>query len=349
MRSSVRTAAWLATAAAVALVLSTPSGSAPRVSADRIWFAQGPGTLDFQRLFEHPEEWARARDVITVFKFYQQHTEARRPEIVGPNHYDALVRVNAFRTLKELKINTALEIGSVKEFYCTPDRSGMDASIRATLDAVKAIEDAGGALKYIAMDDPWASGRASVCGGPALEPTADRVATYMSAVHSAHPAIRIGLIEAYPISSAQTIETIIGLLRARGTPPAFLHMDVDWHALGAGAFARDMPRLQAFAMSQNITFGIIMWGYNGDADALFAADAGAMANLIADAFKTWDAMPEHLIFQSWAVSSTGLLITPSNLPEDRPYTHTNLAFQLFRRLRGATGGPVGRAIPRSGG
>jgi hypothetical protein len=60
-------------------------------------------------------------------------------------------------------------------------------------------------------------------------------------------------------------------------------------------------------------------------------------------------MPEHLIFQSWAVSSTGLLITPSNLPEDRPYTHTNLAFQLFRRLRGATGGPVGRAIPRSGG
>ena len=109
MRSSVRTAAWLATAAAVALVLSTPAGSAPPpVSADRIWFAPGPGTLDFQRLFEHPEEWARARDVITVFKFYQQHTEARRPEIVGPNYYDALARVNAFRKLKELKINTAL-------------------------------------------------------------------------------------------------------------------------------------------------------------------------------------------------------------------------------------------------
>ncbi len=212
----MRTGALRAAAVALALLVSTPAGSAPPVP-DRIWFAPGPGTLDFQRLFEHPEEWARARDVIRVFKFYQQHTEARRPEIVGPNYYDALVRVNAFRKLSELRINTALEIGSVKEFWCTPDRSGMDASIRATLDAVQAIQDAGGTLKYIAMDEPWVSGRARVCDGPALEPTADRVATYMSAVQSAHPAIRIGLIEAYPFSSAAAIETMIGLLRARGT------------------------------------------------------------------------------------------------------------------------------------
>ena len=345
MRSFVRTGVLLATAVALALLVSTPAGSAPPVP-DRIWFAPGPGTLDFQRLFEHPEEWARARDVIRVFKFYQQHTEARRPEIVGPNYYDALVRVNAFRKLRELRINTALEIGSVKEFWCTPDRSGMDASIRATLDAVKAIQDAGGTLKYIAMDEPWVSGRARVCDGPALEPTADRVATYMSAVQSAHPAIRIGLIEAYPFSSAAAIETMVGLLRARGTPPAFLHMDVDWHALAASAFARDMTRLQAFAKSQNITFGIIIVGYNGEADALYAVDAGGISHLIADAFKTWDAMPEHLIFQSWVVTSTGLFITPSNLPEDRLHSHTNLLFQLFRRLRGATGGPVGRAVPR---
>jgi hypothetical protein len=345
-RCPIRMAAWLGPAVALALLVTAPEGSAPSVSADRIWFAPGPGTLDFQRLFEHPEEWSRARDVITVFKFYQQHTEARRPDIVGPNHYDALVRVNAFRTLRELRINTALEIGSVKDFWCTPDRSGMDASIQATLDAVKAIEDAGGTLKYIAMDEPWVSGRARVCDGPALEPTADRVATYMSAVQKAHPEIHIGLIEAYPFSSAAAIETMIGLLRARGTPPAFLHMDVDWHALGAGIFARDMSRLQAFARSQNITFGIIIVGYNGDADALYAVDAGGISHLIADAFKTWDAMPEHLIFQSWVVSSTGLLITPSNLPEDRAHTHTSLVFQLFRRLRGATGGPVGRAIPR---
>jgi len=341
----VRSAALLALIAAI-VGAQAPVRSAAAGSADRIWFTPGPGTLDFQRLFERPEEWSRARDVISVFKFYQQHTEARRPDIVGPNYYDALVRVNAFRTLKELRISTALEIGSVKEFWCTPDRSGMDASIRATLDAVKAIEDAGGTLKYIAMDEPWVSGGAEVCGGPALEPTADRVATYMSAVQRAHPAIRIGLIEAYPNSGADTIETIVGLMRARGVPPAFLHIDVDRRALTGGGFGPDMRRLQAFARSQQITFGMIIWGYNGDADALYAADAGALATLIADAFQGWDAMPEHLIFQSWAVSSSGLLITPSNLPETRAHTHTSLVFQLFRRLRGATAGPVGRAAPR---
>jgi hypothetical protein len=347
--SSMRTAVLVAGAVAVTLIGSAAPGSTLLpVSADRIWFSPGPGTLDFQRLFEHPEEWARARQVVKVFKFYQQHTETRRPEIVGPNHYDALVRVNAFRKLRQLRINTALEIGSVKDFWCTPDESGMQASIRATLDAVKAIEDAGGILKYVAMDEPWVSGSARVCGGPALEPTADRVATYMSAVRIAHPALRVGLIEAYPFSSADTIETIVGLMRARGVLPAFLHMDVDLHAPGAGAFAPDMKRLQAFARSQNIPFGIIIWGHNGDADALYAVDAGTMANQIADAFQTWEAMPEHVIFQSWAVSSTGLLITPSNLPDDRLHTHTNMVFQLFRRLRGATGGAIGRAVPRGG-
>ena len=53
-----------------------------------------------------------------------------------------------------------------------------------------------------------------------------------------------------------------------------------------------------------------------------------------------------LIFQSWVVTATGLFITPSNLPEDQLYTHTNSLWDLFRRLRGAAGGPVGKAVPR---
>jgi len=57
-------------------------------------------------------------------------------------------------------------------------------------------------------------------------------------------------------------------------------------------------------------------------------------------------MPEQIVFQSWAVSGTGLLITPSLLPETRLYTHTSLVWDLFRRLRGSTGGNTGRAIPR---
>ena len=339
VRPIVRTAIGLA--AALVMV----SAAQPR-AADRIWFSPGPGTLDFIGLFERPGEWAHTRQLVDVFKFYNQHLQSPADPIVGPNSYDALVRVDAFRQLRRWGIKTALEIGSVKEFFCEPGSGGMDASARNTIASVRAIEAAGGTLDYIAMDEPWVSGRARVCGGPALEPTADMVATYMNAVQRAAPRTAIGLIEAYPFSSADAIVRMLDLLDARGTRPAFLHMDVDWHSLATGEFTRDMVRLKDVADSRQITFGIIVIGYDGEADALYAVDARGIAHLIADAFKTWDDMPQHVIFQSWVVTSTGLFITPSNLPEDRANTHTSLAWELFRRLRGATGGRTGTAIPR---
>jgi hypothetical protein len=348
VRSSLQPAAALA----ALLSLFVLTGLPPALAAarpDRIWFSPGPGTLDYLRLFEHPEEWTRTRSVVTVFKFYAQHTQTPPPSIVGPNSYDALVRAGAFKQLTSWKSKTALEAGTVKEFWCTPDASGMEASIRSTLEAVKAIENAGGTLAYLAMDEPWVSGRARACAAPALEPTADRVATYMSAVSRAYPALRIGLIEAYPFSRADAIESMVQMLRARGVSPAFLHMDVDWHALAPGEFVRDMKRLQSFAAAQNIPFGIIIVGYNGEADPLYAIDAAGISNLIAETFGSWESMPEHLIVQSWVVTATGLFITPSNLPEDRPFTHTSLVWELFRRLRGAVGAKTGMAIPRGAG
>ena len=340
---------WLAHAALLSgLLAASPMAAPPAlpVLADRIWFSPGPGTLDYLQLFENPGRWARARSVVSVFKFYAQHTQTPAPSIVGPNTYDALVRAGAFRTLTSWKIKTALEAGSVKPFWCTADASGMQESIQSTLDAVKAIQDAGGQLAYLAMDEPWVSGRAPVCGGPALEPTADRVATYMTGVVRTHPSLKIGLIEAYPFSSAQAIESMVQLMRSRGVSPAFLHMDVDWHRLQPDEFTRDMKRLQAFAGSLNIPFGIIIVGYNGEADALYAFDVGGLSGLIADTFQTWEAMPEQIIFQSWVVTSTGQFITPTNLPEDRLYTHTNSLWELFRRLRGGTGSNTGTAKAR---
>ena len=341
---------WVAHVALLAGILAaSPLAATPTlpVLADRIWFSPGPGTVDYLQLFESPAQWTRARSVVSVFKFYAQHTQTPAPSIVGPNTYDALVHAGAFRKLTSWKIKTALEAGSVKEFWCTTDSSGMQASIRSTLDNINAIESAGGQLTYLAMDEPWVSGRAAVCGGPALEPTADRVATYMTAVARTRPAVKIGLIEAYPFSSAEAIETMMQLMRARGVPPAFLHMDVDWHALQPDAFARDIKRLQAFAGSLNIPFGIIIVGYNGDADALYAFDVGGLTGLIADTFQTWEAMPQQIIFQSWVVTASGQFITPTNLPEDRLYTHTNSLWDLFRRLRGGTGGNVGTADRKS--
>jgi hypothetical protein len=47
-------------------------------------------------------------------------------------------------------------------------------------------------------------------------------------------------------------------------------------------------------------------------------------------------MPDQLIFQSWAESSTGLRITPTNLPEVTPNTHTRLVNDVYRAFREVT-------------
>lgn len=327
--------------AAVAALASAGPGAAQLRLRDRFWFCPAPGSLDMLDLFESPEAWSRARGRIQVFKFYQQHTMPGPPAIVGPNSFEALVRAGAFRTIVgDWRTRIALEAGSVKEFYCTPDERGMRESVAATLRSLDAIREAGGAVTYLAMDEPFIGGLSQRCGGPAFEPTADRLRTYMTAVRAAYPAVRIGLIEAYPTFSPDDFASMLRLMRARGTPPAFLHADVDLAAMrpDRDAFGRDMIRLSDIAAAHGIPFGLIVWGSNGDADALYADDAQRLADAVHKTFRDPSLLPDHIIFQSWAESSRGLRITPSNLPEQRPDTHTWLVNtfveQFGRRYRG---------------
>jgi hypothetical protein len=334
--------------AAVALLALTPSAPIAKPQ-HRIWFAPGPGTLDYLALFRQPQDWRKSRELVDVFKFYQGHTQPTN-NAFAPNTYPALVEADAFRTVKKWGKALAIEVGVVKEFYCTSDASGMAHAVEDTLASVRAVQAAGGAVDYLAMDDPFASGQSPVCGGPALEPTADRIATFMKGVQGAVPVSRIGLIEAYPFSTAAALETALELLRARGASPAFLHMDVDLNAIRApNDFVRDMRRLRDVCAARGMPFGIILWGNNADADALYAADVGKLVNATTQAFASWEESPDDLIIQSWAQTRSGLWITPTNLPETTLYTHTELLWQIYRRLRGRTGqtgSSTGTAIPR---
>jgi hypothetical protein len=332
---------------AAVLVTILVARSEAALDQDRVWFCPGPGTIDYVRLFEQPSEWAHARQLVSVFKFYQQHTQIPAPSIVGPNTYDSLARAGVFRTLKAWGKKTAIEVGAVKEGYCTPDASGMNAAIAGSVASVRAIENAGGSVAYLALDEPFLSGQLRVCGGPGLEATADRLAIYGAGVRQAVPNVLVGLIEAYPSFNPDAFASMIQLLATRGVKPAFLHVDVDIKALRAGRddFARDMTRLATTCREQRIPFGIIIWGYNGDNDVLYSLDAERLAGAVAETFR-WDAMPEHLIFQSWAESATGLRITPANLPEDRQYSHTQILWSTFRRLYGQTAPSTGTAVVR---
>ena len=104
----------------------------------------------------------------------------------GPTTDEALVRVQAFRKLVLWRKKLSIGVGAVKEFYCTDDASGMNEAIGNTLSAIAAVTAARGRVDYLSMDEPWVSGRSRKCGGPALEPTADRVALY-HVIGRSHP------------------------------------------------------------------------------------------------------------------------------------------------------------------
>lgn len=331
-------------------VLDGPTATA-KPSTDGIWLVPNPGSLDLLRMFEHPEEWTRSRQLMQVFQFTQQHTYATPDAIVGPNSYDALVRAGVFAALTKWGKKIALGVGAVKEFYCTDDSSGMDTAIALSEAAIRAVNAAQGQVGYLAMDEPFLSGRAVRCGGPDLAPTADRLQTFMSSVRRVFPSVQIGLIEAYPSFAPDDFGRMLDLMTARGVRPAFVQLDVDIRAVRPPRdLTADLRQIRSIVAAAGIPFGLIVWGYNGDADALFARDAYTLANAFAKAFPTWQDMPEQLSIQSWSPSTTGLLITPSNLPESRPYTLTNILLDLYRRFRGGNpASAVDVAIPRSGG
>src|SRR3982751_2299494 len=94
----------------ITIVLMALSLRGSAATPHLIWFCPGPRTLDYIRLFEHPEEWRRARDLVGVFKFYQQHTQPTNLAF-APNTYAALANANAFRLVKSWGQKLALELG----------------------------------------------------------------------------------------------------------------------------------------------------------------------------------------------------------------------------------------------
>src|SRR5262245_28399800 len=181
----IRPLAGVVCGLAIAAVSVHPAAAPP--VQDRVWFSPNPGTLDLQRMFEHPEEWSQTRALMSVYNFTQQHTFAVPDPIVGPNSYAALARPGAFQTLTQWGKKTVVGVGAADEFYSTTDASGPQEAVRSTLAAIDAVTAASGKVTYLSMDEPWVSGRSRQCDGPALDKTADRVAAYMGSVGRARP------------------------------------------------------------------------------------------------------------------------------------------------------------------
>jgi hypothetical protein len=316
-------------------MLAPPIAARPRPL--RIWFTPAPGSLDMARLFQWPEEWPTARRRVAVFKFYQSQLMDPPHPSVGPNSYAALRAADAFRILTRVwNKRLAIEVGSVKEHYCTDDATGMNDAINDTRRAIRAVREAGGDVHYLALDEPFTSGRSSRCGGPDRGPTFTRLGRYVAEMRRTEPGIGVGLIEPYPLFGADQLLDVVRRMSARGMRPAFFHVDVDMVQVARGRHdvAVDLRALAAGLDAENIPFGVIFWGHSGDSDALYVEDALDLVRLTNDALPD---LPDDVIFQSWAESRTGQKFTPTNLPEWGDNTHTALiaaGLEILRRPGG---------------
>jgi hypothetical protein len=292
----------------------------------QVWYTPNIGSADMVDLFEHPEQWPRARSHTHFFGFYaRQLLPAGSCSSCGRNSLDNFRRVDAFTRLAEWGIDAYVEAPAIKAEDC--DGS---LSTQVTLKALRSAHESGGVIRYVAMDEPLLGG--DRCALPIAE-TVSRTSVYISRIVG-EGGTSVGDIEPYPIIPASRILDWVAALQKAGTTPAFLHLDVD-HAYASRLHLdvpADLRSLKAGLKAAQIPFGVILWGGDGTSDAAYSADVKNWAQQVLSALNE---APDHITFQSWVVSPDGAQRVPMNLPESDPavYSHTRLINETTAQLK----------------
>jgi hypothetical protein len=331
----------------VCAILMASSGAAMAEPINRVWFSPAPESPDLLRIFSDPGMWSDARKHIKVFEFGPRQVEL--PKGSGANTLYDLKRAKAFQLLREWGLDVAIEAPSVKEWDCSGRGDTRDPRVRgnakaATLVYIKNVHEAGGSVRFVAMDEPLVSGL--VACKDSIEVTAANTAGYAKSVigdanlKTWAPSLSIGDIEAYPSRSLNELRTWVTMLGKDGFKPAFFHLDVDVNDVrvrGANLDApRDLRAFKAFFRDLGIPFGVIFWSGNDpeSSDRSYYEHTLSWVRVVGAAIGE----PDELVFQSWVRRSSrgciaGVACTQSNLfrcgPDDPPYcNHLSVPINL---------------------
>ena len=263
---------------------------------------------DFQSLFQPGAQWTRAASAIQVFKVYWQFPD---------NRSEAELRT-AFADLRRRHIALAMEaelmtVGG----ECNGHGEGYGRPRQAARLAER-IRQAGGDLRYIAMDEPlWFGHHVSRPGAcqRTIDAVARDVAANVAAVKRVFPAVQVGDIE--PFGSAEApgwtddiMQWAAAFRDATGAPLAFFDVDVAW----TGPWRRQMPQLVSRLHAAGIKFGIIYDGNPSDQTGLDWT-RHAEENFVA-VESGLGLTPDRAILQTWMAQPTQML------PESQPGTMT---------------------------
>lgn len=284
-----------------------------------VWFGPNIGS-PVTGLFESPDSWSTALGLIDVFKFYTGSLIFDKPEQCSRcegNVFSELVRVDAFRKLASWNKKTALEIGVVKAEH-PPCNSASRTS--AALRIIDKVQSVGGTIDYVAMDEPLhAALRTDLSPGcrMTISAVAGEVQQFMLRLREKSPAIQIGLIEPYPALSAGQILAFLKRLKELRSSPAFLHLDIDPDLLAPG-WQSELASLKEAVSRLGIPLGVIYGSPTAQTNSEYFSKT--LINLTR--YTSVFGVPEHLVFQSWALTDPNLpsqrQYLPHNYPESRP-------------------------------
>ncbi|MCU0506746.1 MAG: hypothetical protein MUE82_13480 [Chloroflexi bacterium] len=276
------------------------------------------GATDWKALFAADAPWPRVAGRTHVFKYYTEWIDPRTTG--GPTDAEMRREVAA---LKARDIAIAIEASPLVVEECGGGE-GFGPGAADVVRIIRRIVAAGGSVRYIALDEPVAGGAVNDgkngCSWP-LERTARQVADFVRGVHAVYPSIVVGDIEPWPYVSTELLGRWLDAYeKTAGSPLPFLHLDLDWQALGTDWPAR-VRAVKQDARSHGTRFGLI---YNGGHETTDAAWLAAAEEHLLAFEIDGDGPPDDVIFQSWYEKPD------RSLPEAGPSTFTHLIADYVR-------------------
>ena len=289
------------------------------------WFAPLPplsvnegrpfsGSEDFMELFDIGAPWQDAVEQIQVFKLYG--------EWVAYQATDDELRI-VVENLRERGLALAVEAGPLNAApECGQGIEGF-AGIEEGIKIASRIENAGGTIHLIGMDEPYFYGhyydRPNACNWPA-EKIASEINTYISEVRKIFPEVMIGDTE--PLAGqadAKAYQDWMDIFReVNGYDLAFIHMDIDW---SRPTWSDEVKSIEEHGNEVGVPVGIIYTGNSidkSDEDWLSAAGERVKKHEV-----TNGGSPNHVLFQSWNDKPD------FSLPDSEPYTFTGFINTYF--------------------
>lgn len=309
---------------------STPLPPLPDLAGELAWFAPLPplitgegrpftGSGDFMDLFVDGADWEAAAAHLEVFKLYG--------EWVAYGASDAELRA-AVQGIRARGLALAVEAGPLDPPPdCGHGVEGFAGSEEGHRIA-RRIEDAGGTIDLIALDEPYYF--ASIYDGPGAchwpaEKVAAEVAEYIALMRSHFPDVVVGDTEPtpHPVTAATYPDWLRTFRAVAGYDLAFLHLDIDWSRT-------DWPDLVEsvveFGRGFGVPVGMIYIGNGADpSDAVYAAITGERVLRLEEEYGV---RPPHVLFQSWVDHPDFVL------PEGDPTTFTGIVLTYFERREG---------------